>query len=209
LLDYIYTALHKSATDGSPIASPMFYLYPQDEKTFDLELQYFYGPSILVAPVTEENATSVDVYFPDDLFYDWYTHETLDSSGEYRTIDNQTLTDIPLYIRGGSVLPLRTRWGMTTTELRKQDFEVLIAPGRDGTAEGELYIDDGESLEQEGVTSLRFEYADGGLKVTGECGHSTEAKIVKITILGGGSDKVVDVEKSLGEGCGFSVNVME
>jgi len=205
LLDYIYTALNKAATDGSPVATPLFFHYPQDEKTFGLELQYIYGPSILVAPVTQENATSVDVYFPDDVFYDWHSHEILDSPGEYRTITNQTLTDIPVYIRGGAVLPLRARWGMTTTELRKQDFELLIAPDREGKAVGELYIDDGESLEQDGVTNLDFSYENGTLTVAGACGYQTDAKVVKVTVLGEGGDNVVEVEQPLSGDCGFTV----
>ncbi|CAI4213599.1 unnamed protein product [Parascedosporium putredinis] len=104
LLDYIYTAIHKQTIDGTPVVNPMFFLYPNDPETYGLELQYFYGSGLLVAPVTEENSTSVRVYFPDDIFYDWYTHEALDSSGQYEDL-TAPLTKIPLFVRGERFFP--------------------------------------------------------------------------------------------------------
>lgn len=187
LLDYIYTAMYQQTVDGTPLINPVFYLYPEDEQSFGLDLQYFYGNGLLVAPVTEEDATSVDVYLPDDIFYDWYTQEQIQGTGAYITVTDQGLTDIPLYIRGGVVFPLRVESANTTTELRNKDFELLIAPGSDGTASGQLYLDDGVSLEQDGITLVQFNYVDGKLVVGGSFGYSTAVVISKITLLGGGT----------------------
>ncbi|TDZ14381.1 putative alpha/beta-glucosidase agdC [Colletotrichum orbiculare MAFF 240422] len=205
LLDYIYTALYQQSVDGSPVISPVFYLYPQDDKAFGLDLQYFYGDAVLVAPVTEENSTSVDVYFPDDVFYDWYTHETIQGKGEAVTLTDKNYTTIPLFVRGGSVLPLRVKSAMTTTKLREENFELLIAVDRNGTAKGQLYLDDGVSLEQAGVTHVTFDYKDGKVAVDGDFGYSTPLKVSKITLLGGGqqagkraeSVKTIEVDKPL------------
>lgn len=187
LLDYIYTAMYQQFVDGTPLINPVFYLYPEDEQSFGLDLQYFYGNGLLVAPVTEEDATSVDVYLPEDIFYDWYTQEQIQGTGGYITVTDQGLTDIPLYIRGGVVFPLRVESANTTTELRDKDFELLIAPGSDGTASGQLYLDDGVSLEQDGITLVQFNYADGKLVVGGSFGYTTAVVISKITLLGGGT----------------------
>lgn len=187
LLDYIYTAMYQQTVDGTPLINPVFYLYPEDDASFGLDLQYFYGNALLIAPVTEEGATSVDVYLPDDVFYDWYTYEQIQGTGATITVTDQGLTDIPLYIRGGVVMPLRAESAMTTAELREKDFELIIAPGSDGTASGQLYLDDGVSLEQNATTLASFDYADGKLVVGGSFGYGTGVVISNITLLGSGT----------------------
>lgn len=185
LLDYIYTALHKQSVDGTPLISPMFFQYPHDKATSALDLQFFYGDSLLVAPVTEENSTSVDVYFPDDRFYDFKTFKTVEGAGANITISDVDFTDIPLYIRGGGIIPMRNASGYTTTDVRKQPFNIVIAPGRDGRAIGSLYLDDGDSIKQNATSEITLEYENGQLTVSGCFDYQTEDnRIVQVTLLG-------------------------
>ncbi|KAI4598086.1 hypothetical protein KJ359_003895 [Pestalotiopsis sp. 9143b] len=204
LLDYLYTALYRQTTDGTPNVQPLFYVYPEDKTTWDLELQYFLGPGLLVAPVTEENATSVDVYLPKDTFYDFYTHEKVEGQGAYVTREDQGVLDLPLYYRGGVIVPLRaSNASMTTTELRRQDYEIVVPVGAAGSAAGELYLDDGESLEQAGVTSITLAFDGTYLTAEGIFEYETDLKISKVTVLGSPSSKKckrsvsVDVDQPL------------
>ncbi|KAI0713763.1 alpha-glucosidase [Earliella scabrosa] len=166
LLDYLYTAVHEAKKDGTPVLAPLWYHFPKDEATFGIDTQFFFGPSILVSPVIEENATSVDVYYPDALFYDFHTLAPTEDAGA-TTLSNVNFTSIPVHVRGGAVLPLRASSAMTTKALRETDFELVVAPDAKGRAEGKLYFDDGVSIEQKRFTEVAFKYANGRLVVTG------------------------------------------
>lgn len=67
LLDYLYTAMYRQNQTGNPTINAIFFIYPNDTKTFDIQHQFFFGDDIMVSPVLEENATSVKPYIPDDL----------------------------------------------------------------------------------------------------------------------------------------------
>lgn len=64
-------------------------------------------------------------------------------------------------------------------------MQLLIAPGIDGTAAGSLYLDDGESLEQDGVTEIDFKYsADGKFSMDGTFNEDPGVSIESIVLLG-------------------------
>lgn len=164
LLDYFYTALHAQSRDGTPALNPLWYIYPKDTKTYSIGLQYFYGNCVLVSPVTDDEATDVKVYLPDDVFYEYETGEKVRGKGDYIHLKDVPFDRIPLHVRGGCVLPLRVESANTTAELRKKSFELVVAPGLEGAAAGTLFVDDGVSLDGgKHQVGLNFHFGDGQL----------------------------------------------
>ncbi|PYH46410.1 putative alpha-glucosidase [Aspergillus saccharolyticus JOP 1030-1] len=199
LLDYIYTSLYRQSQTGEPFLQPLFYLYPEDKNTFANDLQFFFGDAILVSPVTKENSTSVDAYFPDDIFYDWYTGEALRGEGTTVTLKDIDYTHIPIHIRGGNILPVRVASAMTTTEVRKKGFELVIAPGLDGTASGSLYLDDGDSVEQSETTEITFQYSQKNCELQVSVENGSTLQVNMITLLGESGKKTFEHGFSLSE----------
>jgi alpha-glucosidase len=202
LIDYFYTQLHYQSVDGIPrTILPMFYVYPSDTKTLENELQFFFGPSLLVSPVTEENSTSVSFYLPKDTFYDFFTGEKVMGQGDIITRENVNYTEIPVHIRGGSIVPKRVDGANNTKLLRELDFELVIAPDADGHASGRLFLDDGESLVQTGTSDISFEYgaANNTLTVGGTFGYGTSNRFSKATVLGStnGTARTVKLDKPM------------
>ena len=185
LLDYFYTAFHKASVDGSPVINPLWFKYPKDTATFGIDLQFLFGDSILVSPVTEENVTTATIYLPKDKFYDFATFAPVQGTGQNITLTDVNFITIPLHIRGGAVLPLRKTGAMTTTELRSKDFEFVVAPDAKGTAAGSLYVDDGVSIVQEKSTSVEMQFAEGKLCVHGSFAYDVVGvKVASVAFLG-------------------------
>ncbi|KAK8083626.1 alpha/beta-glucosidase agdC [Apiospora saccharicola] len=182
LLDYLYTALQKQSHDGTPAINPLWFMYPDDPNTYAIDHQYLFGPCILVSPVTAEDATDVTIYLPDDVFYELGTPDNaaVHGKGASALLHDIPFDRIPLHVRGGCVVPMRVESANTTAELRNKGFELLVAPGLlsrgNGSsdsgggggaaaeavaAEGELYVDDGVSLDGgANKLGLHFRYYD-------------------------------------------------
>jgi alpha-glucosidase len=184
LLDYVYTLFYRQTQTGEPWLMPLFFAYPDDPQTYGIDLQFFYGNALLVSPVTQEDSTSVDAYFPDDMFYDWYTGRPVRGRGEVITLADISYTDIPLHVRGGSIIPVRASSAVTTADLRRRPFQLVIAPDLDDRASGELYVDDGESLEQLATLEVTFTYENSRLSFDGVFTLETNLKIESVTVLG-------------------------
>jgi len=188
MLDYFYTAFYEQTVNGTPSLNPMMFLYPEDSNTFPIDLQFFFGSSVLISPVTEENGTSVDIYLPNDVFYDWNNgFSPVQGNGDTVSLEDIDYQTIPIHIRGGAILPLRSQGANTTTELRKQSFQIVVAPGQDGTASGTLYLDDGLSLEQAATSYISFEWDGSMFSMSGTYDYDAGVNISTITVLGAGS----------------------
>jgi alpha-glucosidase len=187
LLDYIYTAFHDQTLTGLPHLSPLFYRWPKDTNTYGIELQYLLGDGLLISPVTDDESTSVTLYLPKEVFYDFYTGDKVQGTGSSITLDDVPYNHVPVHFIGGSIVPMRASSASTTTALRKKNFQITIAPDADGTASGKLYLDDGDSITQPSTSNIKFSYADGTFKMTGTYGYDAGVSIKSIILLGDSS----------------------
>lgn len=90
---------------------------------------------------------------------------------------------INVAIRGGSVLPMQQP-SLTTYESRQNPFNLLVALDRDGSATGELYLDDGVSIELNATLSVSFTFSDGVLSAVPTGSYEVSQPLANVTILG-------------------------
>ena len=72
----------------------------------------------------------------------------MQGQGAYVSLDNIPFMEILLDMRVGVVLPLPAQLAMTTTQVRKQGYKLIVAPRRDGKvpSKTEVWMQSGDSL---------------------------------------------------------------
>ena len=100
LKDYTCKYMDEASETGAPIMRPMFWEYPQDEKCYELEDQYFYGRDILFAPIFEQGRTERDVYLPEGTWVHALTKEKIPGGQTIRC--HAGIQEFIAFVREGS-----------------------------------------------------------------------------------------------------------
>ena len=164
LLPYTYTLFHKANIAGETVLRALPWEFPNDPQLKAVETQFMSGPAILVTPVLAPLATTVQGVFPGiadgTIWYDWYTLQPVDAApGENKTLTAE-LTDQPIHVRGGYIIPIQQA-GNTTSTSRKSPWSLLVALDQAGSAQGELYLDDGVSVMQNATKNVKVCFNPG------------------------------------------------
>lgn len=80
-----YTTFYEHERTGEPVIRPLFYEYPEDTNTYDIDDQLLVGNSVLAKPISEAGATTANVYFPggsNELWYDIEDFRVFKGNGE-------------------------------------------------------------------------------------------------------------------------------
>jgi len=78
LMNDFMTLAAEAETSGAPIVRHLMLVFPNDAETWNISDQFMIGDSLLVAPVTEQGATSRSVYFPAGTWYNVWTGDPLE-----------------------------------------------------------------------------------------------------------------------------------
>eukprot|EP00930_Biecheleria_cincta_P085070 TRINITY_DN74494_c0_g1_i1.p1 TRINITY_DN74494_c0_g1~~TRINITY_DN74494_c0_g1_i1.p1 ORF type:complete len:695 (-),score=88.54 TRINITY_DN74494_c0_g1_i1:318-2402(-) len=92
------SALAKNVSSfGVPTMRPLWWHFPHDEKTYDINDQYFLGPDLMVAPITVQGARSRQVYFPAGASWtNFFNSSDVIKGGSLRSVQ-APLDVIPVY----------------------------------------------------------------------------------------------------------------
>ena len=110
--------------------------------------QYMFGPSILVAPFYENQATERTVQLPKGNWYDFYSGKRV-GNGETVSVTAEGLRDrIPLFVKEGAVIPMLSRSVNQADDALRHPLEVRWYGKQLGRFD--LYEDDGQTFDYEG-----------------------------------------------------------
>jgi len=126
MLPIWYNAFRESSLSGIPILRPQYVVFPEDERGFGIDDQFYLGSSgLLCKPVTTRGATSESVYISDaQVYYDCFSYTAYHPSSSEPILPTRE----------------RPRW---SSSLMKHD---RVALDVDGSVQGEIYLDNGEGF---------------------------------------------------------------
>ena len=173
LLPYIYSLADEASRTGLPLMRPVFLEFPEVFSTgFDhLDTEFLLGPSLLVAPPPfGEMVDDYSLSFPkDSQWYDFWTGLKASASPQPPNITDVVtardakslpvprnlhppLDTLPVYVRGGSILPMQALI-QNTDETPHGPLELHVYPGPQ--CSGALYLDDGHTFRYQHGDYLR------------------------------------------------------
>jgi alpha-glucosidase len=142
LMPYIYAAFLDAARTGAPVQRPLLFEFQSDRATWTVSDQYLLGAHLLVAPVIEAMARKRRVYLPAGTWHEWHTGLTAKGP---RTLSAEAPPErIPLFVRGGAVIPQWPEAPPTTMDYHPEAIELVVfVPEEDGETVSRLEEDDG------------------------------------------------------------------
>lgn len=168
LVPYLFTMNQRCHEEGLPLAEPVYYEYPWEEKAYQCPNQYFFGTQLMVCPITEhtEQATlraGAKGWLPEGLWFDFFTGQIYHGNCVrtfYRRMD-----EIPVLARAGAILPLAGENALCAAD-NPEELEVWIYPGADNSFT--LYEEyNGEPAE----TVFALDWEHGQVRIFGKNGR--------------------------------------
>ena len=90
---------------------------------------------------------------------------------------NVNMEGIPVYLRGGNIVPRKERARRSTAQMHKDPFTLWIALNSSGSAKGSLYVDDGHSFAYQRGSYIHRQFSFEGSVLTNTAADSSAAVV--------------------------------
>ena len=144
LMPYVYSLAWMTTNNDYTPMRHLIFDFRNDPAVKTIGDQFMYGPAFMVSPVTTQGQTSRSVYLPAGKWYDFWTGATV-NGGTTLAAANAPLSQIPLHLRAGSIVPLGPEIQYATE--RADTIELRVYPGANGSFT--MYEDEGDNYTYE------------------------------------------------------------
>ena len=163
LMPYIYSLAWKTTSEAYTPMRALAMDFRTDTRALNVGDQFMFGPALLVNPVTEPGATSRRIYLPKSKWYDFWTGHGVDGGSAIEAA--APINQIPLFVRGGSIVPLGPDLEYATQK-PADPIELRVYRGADGTFT--LYEDENDNYNYEkgSRATIRIDWDEAAQKLT-------------------------------------------
>ena len=103
LIPYIYESAQTAVRASRPMMRPLVFDYQTDRTVADIEDEYLFGDSLLVAPFMEEDQISRRVYLPEGKWHDLFTGRCYEGKKWH---ESDRKSRLPVYIKADAKIPV-------------------------------------------------------------------------------------------------------
>ncbi|MBN2012708.1 DUF4968 domain-containing protein [candidate division KSB1 bacterium] len=156
LMPYIYSLTGMVTHNDYTIMRGLVMDFGNDKNVLNIGDQFMFGPALLINPITDYQARSRQVYLPAGA--GWYNLRTgIFETGGHTMSADAPLTDIPIYVKAGSIIPCGPAI-QYTDEKPADPIRLFVYTGADGKFL--LYEDEGTNFNYETgkFTTIPFQY---------------------------------------------------
>nr|XP_026489225.1 lysosomal alpha-glucosidase-like isoform X3 [Vanessa tameamea] len=186
LLPVYYSLFVRAHLRGDTVARPLFFEFPSDVNVPAIDEQFLIGSHVMITAVLHEGANSTKALFPGkDPWYSLRDGSFL-AQDEFKEVTDADMVSV----RGGAILPLQappSKGPVNTALTRSRPMQLLVAPDADGRAAGELYWDDGDSIntyEEKKYSHIEFSFQNNELNSTVQWWGYGVPSVNSISVLG-------------------------
>jgi alpha-D-xyloside xylohydrolase len=104
LKPYIMAQMKLAHEKGTPPMRPLFFDFPEDARSWDIDDQMMFGPDYLAAPILEAGVRNRKVYLPAGSSWRNGWSDAEHQGGQWIEVE-APLAQIPLFLRDGAKLP--------------------------------------------------------------------------------------------------------
>jgi alpha-D-xyloside xylohydrolase len=154
LIPYLQRQVREAMVSGLPVMRSMVLAFPEDQRTWNFELQYMLGDHLLVVPVLQPGGW-VTFCLPQGVWYNYFNGERFEG-GQLFTVQME-LERIPIFVRQGAVIaegPAVQHTGEINQENRIEKIRVFGYPHADSLR----YEPDISLIQEQDSTRLTFKH---------------------------------------------------
>jgi alpha 1,3-glucosidase len=179
MLPMWYTAVRNANLTGEPVVQPLWMEFQQIPLFHASETLVLVANALLVAPVAAPVPATVEIVKPPGRWFRFSDGIELAASVNVTVL----LDEIPVFIRGGKIVPAYTKAALSTKEILATPITLHVALDEHGRANGTLYLDDGETHRfMDGEYLLKRFYFANGVLSSKTAGRSVPQGLVGMRI---------------------------
>ena len=152
LMPYVYQTAYESTTTGAPFVRSLFFADTTDANLYQANDQYYFGKSLMVAPVLDKGAVTRKLYLPRGQWYDFWKPTALIEGGRWMEVAVES-DKIPVFVKAGSLIPMKPYFSHTGEYPKEQILlHYYHAVGKHSLS---IYEDDG--ISNQAIAKKQFE----------------------------------------------------